>query len=368
MAYDNPDADLLDSFIDNPNPNDPVNKENIITDPQQDPNQVIDPQDPQNTIEDPKEDQEPEFDLIKEILKSKGITDPDNIKFQTETGVITTAFDDLSNEDKLQILNSSSAQEEDLILDQDEANIINIMRENDLTAEQLINYFKYLGAEEYKASQTQFNIDNYTDDELLALDLKSRFDDWTEEEILDEVERMKQNEAIYQKRVAKVKEDFQALAQKQLEEQQAQQASQSQQNQTQDSQQFMQAVKDAGKNYTNYSGIDLDQDDLNKAYDYLFKPLLNGKSKFAVDFSDPDKLMKLALLMTSGDEMFNNLHTTYLMEINKRDKEIDQLKSKLDPNYQSKNSQKSKTNKVTKAKQLEFFSNPDLELLLGLKD
>ena len=370
MAYEDPDLELFYSLEDNVDDRDKGDdneggnqtQTQTQTQSQQSQQQTIDTQD---QTDDKSKEESKEFDLIAEALKARGINDPSSIKIQTDTGIITQSFDDLSNEDKLQILNSAITAEEDMILDQEEANIVNFMRENELTSQQVIDYYKRLGAEEYAKSQQSYDIDNYTDDQILALDLKSRFDDWTDDEILNEVERIKQNESVYQKRVNKIREEFKQL-EEQEKEAQAQEAEKQSAQQQENQERFIAEFKNTSKDFQTYSGIDLDQSDLNSVYDYVFKPTINGASKFAMDFNNPKKFFKMAFLMTQADDMFNNLHTAYQLELNKKDKEIEELKSKLDPNYKSKNNPSNNKSKVVK--QETISDNPDLDLLLSLKN
>ena len=75
------------------------------------------------------EDEEVEEpDIIESLLRSKGIN-PEAIKFETENGYEEVPFDELSYEEKMQILNSSDL-EDDYGLDDDEINLINQLRSN----------------------------------------------------------------------------------------------------------------------------------------------------------------------------------------------------------------------------------------------
>jgi hypothetical protein len=72
-------------------------------------------------------------DMVSYMLKSKGIDDRSKIKFEDEDGDIREiSWDSLSNEDKLNILNSSD-NEQDSDLDDTEVELINAIRESGMT-------------------------------------------------------------------------------------------------------------------------------------------------------------------------------------------------------------------------------------------
>lgn len=74
------------------------------------------------------------------------------------------------------------------------------MRENELTQQDLISYFKALGVQEYLDNNVQLEVDSLSDEELLAMDLANTYEDWTEEEINEEVERSKTNPNLFAKK------------------------------------------------------------------------------------------------------------------------------------------------------------------------
>ena len=280
------------------------------------------------------------FDLIGEALKARGITDLNNIKIETELGIENKSFNDLTNEQKLEILNT--AIDDDIILDQDEANIINFMRENELTSQDVINYYKNLGVQEYLQNNQTYKVDDLTDEELLALDLKTRYEDLTNEEILDEIERAKSNEALFNKKVSKIREEYKALEQQQLEEQNKSPEQLTAEEEA-NKEKFINAFNKVSDNYKTFSGMELEDSDLKNVYDYVFKPTLNGYSKLALDFNNPEKLYKMAFYMTHGDDVLQTLHTVYQSELNKKDKEISDLKKQINPNNTNTNVNKNST-------------------------
>jgi hypothetical protein len=117
-----------------------------------------------------------EEDILTLLLKSKGITNPSEILFEEDDGTQTTRdFNSLSKEEQLELLESNDA-DINYGLEDNEVEAINLLRENNMTLEELIAYHKAQAIEEYQNSQnTTFEIDNYTDEELYVLDLKTKF-------------------------------------------------------------------------------------------------------------------------------------------------------------------------------------------------
>ena len=128
-----------------------------------------------------------DFDLIGAALLARGFKDPNNIKIETDLGI----------EEKLQILNTSP--NDNFELAPEETQLISFMRENELTQQDLISYFKALGVQEYLDNNVQLEVDSLSDEELLAMDLANTYEDWTEEEINEEVERSKTNPNLFAK-------------------------------------------------------------------------------------------------------------------------------------------------------------------------
>lgn len=368
----NDDLDLLLGLEEgngepNPDGNDPSLLTNLPNDSQGGDNSNPEPPtepDPQNQDGNNPDPSNPiateQFDLITEALKARGFKDPNNIKIENDFGaIVTKSFDELTNEEKLQILNTSP--NEDYDLSKDEIQLISFMREHELSQEEMINYYKQQGIQEYLDNNVQFSVDNLSDEEILAFDLKERYEDWTDEEIHDEVERAKENPNLFAKKVERLREIYKELEQQQLEEQNNQN---NQQVTTEEQQQFLNSFKEAGNKYKNFSGVDLEDRDLTSTYDYAFKPTLNGASKLAIDLNNPEKLFKMAFFMAHGDELLQNLHTAYMSELSKKDKEIQNLKNPSNPKGNNKPSPKSN---VTVKSTSVPSDEDDLSMLFKLK-
>ena len=133
---------------------------------------------PTSTVEIPDDDEpssdshdEPkssdEDDLITQFLKSKGIKDPKAIKQLDDDGNIQEVdFNSLSREEQLNILGSSDL-DNNYGLDQDETKFISLLRDNNLSIDDYLNYIRNRAIEDFVASNStpSYQIDNLSDDE-----------------------------------------------------------------------------------------------------------------------------------------------------------------------------------------------------------
>ncbi|WP_287385841.1 hypothetical protein [Lachnospira sp.] len=162
-----------------------------------------------------EEDEEPDYEepasedyLLDEFLKSKGIN-PRSIKFETEDGIEEKDFNDLDREEQLQIL-SSNEFDDDYGLTDSEIQLINTMRKNNWS---MADYNNYIANEVIKnyTNQNQvkeYSVDDFSDDELYLIDLKSRIPDISEEEAMIELDNAKSNESLYNRRVQSLRNEY----------------------------------------------------------------------------------------------------------------------------------------------------------------
>ena len=81
------------------------------------------------------------------------------------------------------------------------------------------NNFKYFSTQFYKKNQEEaFTIDQLNDQELFVLDLKYKYPDLTDEELAIELENAVEDEALFAKKVGKLRKDYLELEKQQAEE------------------------------------------------------------------------------------------------------------------------------------------------------
>lgn len=281
-------------------------------------------------------------DFLHEFLKSKGIEDPSKLQWEDENGEITDVdFDSLSEEDKLNILNDLS----DPGLSQAEIDTINYLRQNNMTLNQVVDYFSRKAVDDYLAQnpdqvhQKTYEIDDYTDDELYLSALKMQYPNFTDEELTSKLETAKSNETLFKKEVDALREEFKKEEEAQIEAQK---------------QQEQQAYDDLVGNLKNVLGnfnevaldstdpesdvLEIEDSDKDLVLAYLLNQDTDGKSQLVKDLENPATLIELAWLRTQGRTLIDNT-TRYWKDLLKQErKEKAKLQKELE-SYQNKGSQ-----------------------------
>lgn len=318
---------------DDPLLNDFVNSQTQDTDPVEDPNDNTDPVDKHtDTVS----------DFLHTFLKEKGIEDPSKLQWEDENGEITDVdFDSLSEEDKLNILNSLA----DPGLSQAEIDTINYLRQNNMTLNQVVDYFSKKAVEDYLAKnpdqihQKTYEIDDYTDDELYLSALKMQYPNFTDEELTSKLETAKSNEELYKKEVVALREEFKKEEEAQIEAQK---------------QQEQQEYDDLVGNLKNVLGnfnevaldstdpesdvLEIEDSDKDLVLAYLLNQDTDGKSQLVKDLENPATLIELAWLRTQGRTLIDNT-TRYWKDLLKQErKEKAKLQKELE-SYQTRNEQ-----------------------------
>jgi hypothetical protein len=141
------------------------------------------------------------------VLKNIGITNPNEIMFEDEKGnTVTRAWNDLTFQEQVNIL--SNRDEEETALDDDEINLINNIRQNNMTVQQYLNSL----TPTIQAVQPQTDLDKLSDDEIFALDVINKLgDDVSDEDIDKAIANAKTNETLFKKTVEGIRESYKQL-------------------------------------------------------------------------------------------------------------------------------------------------------------
>ena len=179
----------------------------------------------------PQDQEIVEEDFISSLLKSRGIEDKTRIKFENEEGTVEEMdWDNLSNEDKLNILNSSENTAENG-LDDSEIQLISAIRNSGMTPAEFIQHIEQTGVNRYiqnsQADNYSYNVDQYSDEDLYVFDLISRTG-ITEEEAQEALERAKSNEALFAKQMGAIRNEYKEAEQQRLQAAQQEQDYQAQ--------------------------------------------------------------------------------------------------------------------------------------------
>ena len=349
MAKEEKDLEMFEDLLDDPGTQ-VVEDDNTPKplDPTDDPilNDYVNGSTGDNDTPDSSEDENNKShdsgDFLHNFLKEKGIEDPSKLQWEDENGEITDVdFDSLSDEDKLNVLNSLS----DPGLSQHEIDVVNYLRQNGVTFNQVIDYFSKKAVDDYIAQNPDsvptktYTIDDYTDEELYLADLKSKYPDFTDEELTSKLNSAKSNEELFKKEVNALRTEYKNEEDAQIEAQR---------------QEEQQAYNDLVGNLQNILGnfnevvldstdpesdvLEIEDSDKDQVLAYLLNQDTDGKSQLVKDLENPTTLIELAWLRTQGRALIDN-STRYWKDLLKQErKEKAKLEKELE-SYRTRESQ-----------------------------
>lgn len=261
-------------------------------------------------------EEQPE-DFTDLLLRSRGINDKSKIKFDSEDGTIEELdWDNLSNEDKLNIINSS-IENPNNDLDESEIQLINTIRNSGMTPSEYIQHIEESGVERYvqnsQGDTYEYSVDQYSDDELFIADFISRMGDVTDEEAQEVLERAKSNEALFSKQIQAIRNEYKAIEDENIRQAQIEQEQQAENRFNE----FAQSVEDQINAFTEFGGYDLnlDQQDMQDLYDFITGTDAAGNNYFAKALSDPKILVQTAWFALNGKQMIDDITDYFQKEI-----------------------------------------------------
>ena len=267
-----------------------------------------------------EEESTEEPSLIARLLRDKGIQDPSKIKFADDDDNLQDVdWNDLSLEEQYNILSSQPSEEtpspEDF-LTEDEINFLNVLRQNNLTPEQYLQAVVQEQLANQEPPEPVYEIDSLTDDELFIGDLQIRTPDITDEELLDALNKAKENPELFNKQVNGLRKEYKALEDQNREEQQllAQEQNQAQY------QEFQESIYEGIDSINSFGEIDIElsDDDKNEIADFILTPNQNtGISKLQESLADPKTLSQIAWFLLKGQDTIDGLIQYFTKEISK---------------------------------------------------
>ena len=247
-------------------------------------------------------EQNNEDDLTSEVLKLKGIDDPDKISFQDDSGaIVTRSWDSLSREEQINILGDVKEQQDqpNNELENDEINLINAIRNSGMDVN---SYLQTLTPQVNQPQQTNV-IDTMSDEDLYAFDILNKVgsDNITDEELDQALESAKANEALFKKTV----DGLRASYNRQYEEEQANIANQQQAAQQQKYQAFASAINNQIDVFDNFAGqeIQLSNEDKDNLSEFMTSLDENGISPLGYALQNPAILTKAAFWLLNEDSI-----------------------------------------------------------------
>ena len=266
-----------------------------------------------------------DLDVWHQYLKDMGISDSKAIQFENEDGEIETVdFDTLDKDTQLTMLKELS----DPGLSEHEIEVVNYLRRNNASFNDVIEYFaeqrlqEYLNANPDQIHQKHYSIDEYTNDELYLADLKNKYPDFTEEELLSELDAAKLNEDLFNKKTNAIRQQYKEIEDQQIKDQeQAEQMRYEtlQKNITDAVINFKEVSIDPDPTSEDWRGIEIEDGDRQQILSYLLDQDQEGKSQLVKDIEDPKSLIELAWYRLYGQDLVHNV-TKYWKGIVKEDR------------------------------------------------
>lgn len=254
-------------------------------------------------------------DYVLDYLKTRGIDDPTKINFEEDDGqIVQRSWNDLSNEEKINILKTPVEQqpsqqeiEDNNELSEDEINLINSIRQSNMTPQQFISQFQTTEV------QPQYKIDELSDDEIFLLDLESRVGELTDEEAAEMLNNAKQNETLYNKQVEGIRKEYKEREDLKSQQEQAEY----EQQQQQAFEEYQAYVVDAINNFNSIGEFDLNfsDDDKEELAEFMLSQDETGANYLSKALSDPQILTRAAWFILNGEDAFNNISDYFKKQI-----------------------------------------------------
>lgn len=257
-----------------------------------------------------KEGKSTNSSIMDKYLESKGFVDSKIKVIDEDDKEVEVSFNDLSEEEQLDILNSISVPNNDY--SENEVAWINELKANNLTIESFLDLYRQqiideLGQQETTAS---YDIDSYSDEELFLLDLKNRYD-LEDEELQKELEKELEDKDKFSKKINKIREEYKDLEDKEKANQKAE--FEKQQQQQYDN--FVNEMVGIAGNTSEFHGLELEDSDKNETLQYLLELDATGTSKFYRELNNPEKLFEVAWYLKHGKDAFRVVSEAYEAEI-----------------------------------------------------
>ena len=254
-------------------------------------------------------------DYLTSFLKTKGIEDPSKILFEGDNNeVVERSWEDLSNEEKFNILNTPTEPEtpqQQPEITEDEAQFLNELRSQGISIQQFIQSIQ----ENPTNNEPVYKVDDLDDDQLFLLDLESRVGELTEEQGAEYLNLAKQNEDMYKRQIEGIRREY-----KEREEYQAQQEQAALEQEAQEQfAQYQRVISNAIDSMNSVGNLELNLEDNDKEdlAAFILSQDQNGNNYLQSALQDPNNIVRVAWFLLNGDEAFNDIETYFTNQIKK---------------------------------------------------
>lgn len=259
----------------------------------------------QETDSTPPSEGDQEDDLTTEVLKLRGISNPDKIKFEDESGAVTErSWDSLTKEEQINILaDQREHQEANNELAEDEIDLINTIRNSGMSVQ---DYMQTITPQINQPQETN-QFDAMSDEDLYAFDILNKVgnDNITDEELDAALEAAKANETLFKKTVDGLRQQYNRLQ----EEQKQNIANQQQAAAQQRYQAFANVVNNQIDNFNSFAGqpIQLSNQDKDNLSEFMLALDEDGSSALGKALQDPKLLTKAAFWLLNEQDLIAEL-------------------------------------------------------------
>lgn len=259
----------------------------------------------QETDSTPPSEGDQEDDLTTEVLRLRGISNPDKIKFEDESGAVTErSWDSLTKEEQINILaDQREHQETNNDLAEDEADLINAIRNSGMSVQ---DYMQTITPQINQPQDTN-QFDAMSDEDLYAFDILNKVgnDNITDGELDAALEAAKANETLFKKTVDGLRQQYNRLQ----EEQKQNIANQQQAAAQQRYQAFANVVNNQIDNFNSFAGqpIQLSNQDKDNLSEFMLALDEDGSSALGKALQDPKLLTKAAFWLLNEQDLIAEL-------------------------------------------------------------
>jgi hypothetical protein len=247
-------------------------------------------------------------DFIISFLNEYGIKDG-KVAYENEDGnTEEVPFNDLDSEEKINILKSLTSPN----LSKDEIEVINYLRANNATIQDVIAYYSQKAIEDYIKEngeiQKQYSVDQYSDDELYTADLKAKFPDMTDDDIKADLEIAKENEELFKKKAEIIRKQY-----KEKEEKEAKEKIEAKEEEFNN---FRNTISDKLSEFNEISMdykdsksdcLQIEDSEKEEIYKYILNQDEDGRTQFFKDLNDPKILVELAWFALYGKDAISDI-------------------------------------------------------------
>lgn len=249
-----------------------------------------------------EQEQPEEDDLTSEILRLKGISDPDKIKFEDESGaIVERSWNTLSKEEQINILAGNEPSDEDS-LSNDEIELLNAIRDSGMSVN---DYMRSLQPKE--TSKPRYKIDELSDDDLYVLDILEKVggENISDEELSEALELAKKNEKLFQKTVEGLRAQYTQLEK----DQEVREANERALQQQQAYDKFASSIMNEIRGLNSFAGQDLElsNEDVEELSAFMLDIDDNGMSPFGKAMQDPSLFTRAAFWLLNEDKIIEEL-------------------------------------------------------------